>query len=70
MQEANETMKTEQTYDKAILRLEQIAKSMEDGDVTIDRLTADLKEAQQLLAFCRDKLTKAEAEVQKLLQPE
>lgn len=51
-------------------RLETLAKEMETGDVAIDQLAAKLKEAQQLLTFCKDKLTKAEEEVQKLLDEE
>ena len=49
-------------------RLETLAREMEAGEVPIDLLAAKLKEAQQLLAFCKDKLTRAEAEVQKLLE--
>ena len=49
-------------------RLETLAREMETGEVPIDALAAKLQEAQQLLRFCQDKLTKADAEVQKLLQ--
>lgn len=58
------------TYEAAMERLETLAKEMETGDVAIDQLAAKLKEAQQLLTFCKDKLTKAEEEVQKLLDEE
>ena len=34
----------------------------------IDELATKLNEAQQLLAFCKDKLTKAEEEVKRLLE--
>ncbi len=51
-------------------RLEALAREMEAGDVAIDLLASKLKEAQRLLAFCRDKLTRAEEEVQKLLETE
>ncbi len=55
------------TYEVAMERLETLAKEMETGDVAIDQLATKLKEAQQLLTFCKDKLTKADEEVQKLL---
>jgi len=55
------------TYEVAMERLETLAKDMETGDVAIDQLATKLKEAQQLLTFCKDKLTKADEEVQKLL---
>ena len=58
------------TYEAAMARLEALACEMEAGDVAIDLLASKLKEAQRLLAFCRDKLTRAEEEVQKLLETE
>ncbi len=60
-------MNQELTYEAAMERLEALAREMEGGNVAIDKLATKLKEAQQLLAFCRDKLTKADAEVQQLL---
>ena len=62
-------MNKELTYEAAMQRLEALAREMEAGQVPIDELAAKLQEAQQLLRFCHDKLTKADAEVQKLLQP-
>ena len=56
------------TYESAMTRLEALAREMEAGDVPIDRLAAKLKEAQQMLAFCKAKLTRADEEVQKLLE--
>lgn len=59
--------KNELTYEAAMQSLENMAREMETGNVPIDQLATKLKEAQKLLAFCKDKLTKADAEVQKLL---
>ncbi len=58
----------ELTYEAAIERLEKLAKEMENGDLPIDQLATKLNEAQQLLQFCKDKLTKADEEVRKLLE--
>lgn len=58
----------ELTYETAMAQLEKLAREMEAGEVPIDILAAKLKEAQQLLAFCKDKLTKADEEVKKLLE--
>ena len=58
------------TYETAMERLEALAREMENGDIVIDELAAKLKEAQQLLSFCKDKLTKADEEVKKLLTEE
>lgn len=57
----------ELTYKTAMERLETLTKEMENGDIAIDQLATKLKEAQQLLQFCKDKLTKADEEVQKLM---
>ncbi len=51
------------TYETAMERLEALAREMENGDIVIDELATKLNEAQQLLAFCKDKLTKADEEV-------
>lgn len=58
------------TYETAMARLETLAREMENGDIVIDELAAKLKEAQELLTFCKDKLTKADEEVKKLLNEE
>lgn len=60
-------MDTEITYEQAIQRLETLVCEMEAGTIPIDVLSAKLQEAQRLLRFCKDKLTKADAEIQKLL---
>lgn len=59
---------SELTYEAAIERLEKLAKEMENGDLPIDQLASKLSEAQQMLQFCKDKLMKADEEVQKLLE--
>ena len=58
----------ELTYETAMERLETFAREMESGDVAIDLLATKLKEAQRLLTFCKEKLTKADEEVKKLLE--
>ena len=40
---------------------------MEQGDYDVDELAAELKNAQKLIALCREKLTKADAEIKKIL---
>lgn len=57
----------ELTYEAAMVRLEKLANEIESGEIAIDKLAEKLKEAQQLLQFCKDNLTKADEEVRKLL---
>ena len=61
-------MENELTYEAAMARLDVLARQMEAGDIAIDELASRLKEAQQLIAFCRDKLKRADEEVTKLIK--
>lgn len=54
-------------YEEAVARLEDIVDKMENGELDIDSLCGQIKEAQKLIRQCRDKLTKTDAEVKKLL---
>lgn len=56
-----------ETYNDAIKRLEEIIAQVNAGAVDIDMLTANLREAQQLINFCRNKLYKVDEEVKALL---
>ena len=55
-------------YEEALRKLEDIVARMEAGDVDVDQLAEQLKQAQQLIALCRDKLTKAGEEIKKILE--
>lgn len=55
-------------YEEAIKNLESIVSMMESGKMDLDQLEEKLKEAQQLIKLCRDKLTKTDEEISKLLQ--
>ncbi|HLP21778.1 MAG TPA: exodeoxyribonuclease VII small subunit [Chitinophagales bacterium] len=56
-------MKKELTYDKAYEKLEQLIEELEDGDVKLDKLTTKVKEANELIAICENKLRKIEGEI-------
>lgn len=60
-------MKENMTYEQAISRIEEITRKVENGDMDIDSLTANLKEAKELVQFCKKKLTKVEEDVKKIL---
>ena len=53
-------------YEQALAQLETIVRKMEQNEYDIDELAAQLKTAQQLIKFCKDKLTKTEEELQKI----
>ena len=53
-------------YEEALAQLETIVRKMESNEFDIDELAVQLKTAQRLITFCKDKLTKTEAEIQKI----
>jgi len=53
-------------YEEALSQLETIVRKMETNEFDIDELAVQLKEAQRLIKFCKDKLTKTEEELQKI----
>ncbi len=53
-------------YGAAMKQLEEIVRRMESDQLDIDSLGKELLAAKGLLNVCRDKLTKTEAEIQKI----
>ncbi|MCR4765655.1 MAG: exodeoxyribonuclease VII small subunit [Bacteroidaceae bacterium] len=60
-------MNTE-SYKQAYERLQKIVSQIESGELDIDQLADMIKEANKLIAFCEEKLTKADEEIKKLSQ--
>ena len=61
-------MKKSPNYEEAVLQLEEIVKKMESGELDIDMMSTELKNAQQLIKLCKDKLTKTDEEIKKILE--
>ena len=61
-------MKKTPNYEEAVSQLEKIVKKMESGELDIDMMSTELKNAQQLIKLCKDKLTKTEEEIKKILE--
>ena len=59
-------MNEEVKYEEALAQLETIVRKMEQNEYDIDELAAQLKTAQRLIKFCKDKLTKTEEELKSL----
>ncbi len=57
-------------YETAIEELEEIVRKMENGQLDIDSLTEELKKAKTLIKACKDKLTKTDEEIKKILEEE
>ena len=60
-------MAKETKYEMAISQLEEIVERLENNQLGIDEMTAQLKKAQQLIKLCKDRLTKTYEEIQKIL---
>ena len=56
------------TYAEAITRLEEITARIQGGKVDIDELADLLKEAQELVKFCREKIYKVDEEIKSLTE--
>ena len=59
-----------ETYSQAMERLEKIVRQIDNNELDIDILSEKIKEANEIIAFCTEKLTKADREVEKLRSEE
>ena len=60
-------MKQEQKYEAAFAELQTIVRKMENDELDIDEMSEQLKRAQELIKSCKDKLTKTDEEIKKIL---
>ena len=58
-----ETMK----YEEALRQLDEIVQKMECNEYGIDELTTQLKKAKELIKQCKDRLTKTDEDIKKIL---
>ncbi len=56
------------TYTQAKNELEEIVQAIETGELDVDALTQKVKRASELIAFCKEKLTKTDNDLQKILE--
>ena len=62
--------KEEMKYEKAVSELEEIVDKMERDELDIDQLSEQPQRAKGLGKLCKDKLTKTDEEIKKLLSEE
>lgn len=55
-------------YSQAVARLEGIMNAIQGGGLDVDSLSGLLKEAAELVKFCRSKLYKVDEDVKALLK--
>ena len=56
-------MKTELTYSDAYAKLEDLVEQLEDGGIQLDQLAEKVKQANEWIAICENKLRNIETEV-------
>ena len=54
-------------YEAAYAELQAIVRKMENDELDIDQMSEQLKRAQELIRLCKDKLTKTDEEIKKIL---
>jgi exodeoxyribonuclease VII small subunit len=54
-------------YEAAYAELQAIVRKMENDELDIDQMSEQLKRAQELIKLCKDKLTKTDEEIRKIL---
>ena len=59
---------TELKYEDALRQIEQIVEKLENNELDIDTMGEQLKTAQKLIWLCKDKLTKTDDEIKKILE--
>ncbi len=56
-------MKSNLTYSEAYEKLEELVEQLEDGNIPLDKLSAKVKQANELVAICESKLRKIQTEI-------
>lgn len=58
------------TYAEAMAEVETILQRLRSGEISVDELSSDVARATRLIAECRKILSRTEAEVERLINPE
>lgn len=56
-------MKKDLTYSEAFAKLEELVEQLEEGNIQLDKLTAKVKQANELIEICETKLRNIDNEV-------
>ena len=59
---------TEILYTEAFAELQQIVAEIEEGQISVDELSAKVKRAAHLIRICKTRLTATEADVSQILK--
>jgi exodeoxyribonuclease VII small subunit len=60
-------MNNQPSYTDALNELNEIAKAIDNESIPLDELSAKVKRASELIAFCKKRLRETEDDVKKIL---
>jgi exodeoxyribonuclease VII small subunit len=60
--------KKEFSFNEAVVRIEKILQNIESGDLDVDKLAAEVKEASELIKQCQKKLRTTEEEINSIFK--
>jgi len=60
--------KKEFSFNDAVLKIEQILKNIESGELDVDKLSAEVKQASELIKQCQKKLRATEEEINSIFK--
>ncbi len=60
-------MARELKYEEAVRQLEEIVSKLENNELDLDSIGTQLKTAQRLIKLCKDKIARADSDIQKIL---
>jgi exodeoxyribonuclease VII small subunit len=61
-------MKTDLTYSEAYAKLEELVAQLEEGNIPLDELSLKVKQANELISICENKLRNIQAEVNETIK--
>jgi exodeoxyribonuclease VII small subunit len=61
-------MKTDLTYSDAYAKLEELVAQLEEGNIPLDELSLKVKQANELILICENKLRNIQAEVNETIK--
>ena len=59
-------MKNDLTYNAAFSKLEALVEQLEYGNIQLDKLSANVKQANELIEICENKLRNIDTEIKEI----
>ncbi len=60
--------KKEFSFNEAVIKIEEILRNIESGDLDVDRLAIEVKNASELIKQCQKKLKTTEEEINSIFK--